>query len=186
MLTREQQVSERQLRLYGVRMKIAGGETEFAVVVSYDVSERIRREHQLAVLAEAATLTRSAPSTATVVEVVTAMMCRHFGSIGCFAADVLAERSELINIFAFVRQRRLSCTLPSRISASPLSMLNGWDAWLQTTLELRSFVLVLRIRDSSLTALFAVRRAAPKFHRSYMKTWLTFRCRATEPACPIR
>jgi PAS domain S-box-containing protein len=177
--SREHEVNQRHYHSYGMPLTNRQGEPELALVVSYDISERIRGERQLGVLGELATIAQSTADCASIVDEVNALLCRHLGPVSCLVAEVAPDRPELAELSDLLQQHGLAGQQPlsalgtaclealhlGRAVAAPPGGQAGPGCELLDTLGMRSFVLIPQMRDGRLAGLFAIGRPVPRSWR---------------------
>lgn len=168
----EHEVSLRRYHTYGVPLTNDRGETELALVVSYEVGDRVRAERQVGMFHELGEILQPVTHAEALLDRVASMLRRHLGTDGFFVADVdhrstnMVELTHLLEQVGLHRRQALS-TLGAdyfaalRLGFTVVGPSSGHDAHTVTlprTLDMRSYVLLPRLRSGHLAGVVAVSR----------------------------
>lgn len=172
--SREHVVNHRHYHSYGMPLFDSDGNAGLALVVSYDVTDRVRSERRLRLLYDVGVLAQSNVDHATLLEDITALLRNHAGAVDCLMADVLPDTMQIADVSGFLQRHQLAHQLSlevlgedclshlrlGRTVVQPTSQLGTPACALFETLGIRTYMVVPHLYEGRLAGIFATCRSS--------------------------
>lgn len=169
--SREHIVSHRHYHSYGMPLLDSDGNAELALVVSYDVTERVRAERQLRLLHDLGVLAQSSADHAILQDDIAALLRSHTGAADCLVVDILDDTAQISHVSSFLQRHQLPSQFSlgqlgesldhlrlGRTVVQPASQKDMPACALFETLGIHAYVLVPHFSNGRLTGFLAVYR----------------------------
>jgi PAS domain S-box-containing protein len=113
--SREHEVNGRHYRSHGIPLHDESGRPELALVVSYDITDRVHAERRLRLLGELGEIVRAATDHVHTVDAVSDLLRRHLGCAHCLVAEVDAAQAQIAELSSVLGTCSLAAIQPLSI-----------------------------------------------------------------------